>query len=62
MLLPRRALATGAEVTVPQGGSGNLGTLGADTPSLITFDGGSRSIDGHKVAAGAAIAWERADQ
>eukprot|EP00974_Lingulodinium_polyedra_P035637 3419113-Lingulodinium_polyedra.AAC.1 len=43
---------------MPQGGSGNLGAYGADGPSLITFDGGARAIDGHRVAAGAAIAWE----
>eukprot|EP00974_Lingulodinium_polyedra_P013434 1299602-Lingulodinium_polyedra.AAC.1 len=52
-------MAAGDEITVPMGAAGNLGTMGADTPSLITFDGVSRAIDGHRVAAGAAIAWVR---
>eukprot|EP00974_Lingulodinium_polyedra_P117307 11162744-Lingulodinium_polyedra.AAC.1 len=26
---------------------------------MITFDGGARTVQGHKVAAGAAIAWVR---
>eukprot|EP00974_Lingulodinium_polyedra_P086842 8417439-Lingulodinium_polyedra.AAC.1 len=57
--MPRQPLAAGDELTIPAGSSGNLGTLGTDTPSLITFDGGSRTVGGRKVAAGAAIAWVR---
>eukprot|EP00974_Lingulodinium_polyedra_P009858 946663-Lingulodinium_polyedra.AAC.1 len=45
-------MAAGGEITVPQGSTGNLGTLGAGTLSLITCDGGSRSVDGHQVAEG----------
>eukprot|EP00974_Lingulodinium_polyedra_P100931 9779166-Lingulodinium_polyedra.AAC.1 len=61
MLLPRLGRAAGDDITVPTGAAGNLGTMGVDTPSLITFDGGSRAIDGHRAAAGAAIAWVRGD-
>eukprot|EP00974_Lingulodinium_polyedra_P100762 9761085-Lingulodinium_polyedra.AAC.1 len=57
--MPRQPLAAGDEITIPAGSSGKLGILGTDTPSLITCDGGSRATDGHKVAAGAAIAWVR---
>eukprot|EP00974_Lingulodinium_polyedra_P101451 9828829-Lingulodinium_polyedra.AAC.1 len=53
--VPRRALPRGIEVKVPNGASGNLGCFGANTPVLITFDGGPRSMDGFDVAAGAAI-------
>eukprot|EP00974_Lingulodinium_polyedra_P075168 7283395-Lingulodinium_polyedra.AAC.1 len=62
MLIPRGELPAGPEFVVPRGGSGHLGTFGADAPSFITFDGGTRSIDGHSVAAGVAIAWGRAEQ
>eukprot|EP00974_Lingulodinium_polyedra_P088209 8552558-Lingulodinium_polyedra.AAC.1 len=57
--MPRRPLATGDKLTILAGSSSNLGTLGSDTPSLITFDGGPRTVGGRKVAAGAAIAWVR---
>eukprot|EP00974_Lingulodinium_polyedra_P032838 3161529-Lingulodinium_polyedra.AAC.1 len=35
---PRRDFPDGAEVTIPQGAAGNLGTFGAGAPSFITFD------------------------
>eukprot|EP00974_Lingulodinium_polyedra_P022998 2218754-Lingulodinium_polyedra.AAC.1 len=55
-------MAAGDEITVPRGSAGNLGTLGADTPMLITSDGGSRYVGGHQAAAGAAIAWAREER
>eukprot|EP00974_Lingulodinium_polyedra_P062355 6021005-Lingulodinium_polyedra.AAC.1 len=61
-LIPRLDFPAGAEFTAPQGASGNLGIFGADAPSFITFDRGARGVDGHHAAAGAAIAWERAEE
>ena len=56
-LVTRRPARAGEELTVPCDARGVLGWDGDVGARLITFDGGSREIDGWTVAAGAAILW-----
>eukprot|EP00974_Lingulodinium_polyedra_P078067 7559027-Lingulodinium_polyedra.AAC.1 len=44
---------------VPANSALNVGLKLIECNVMITFDGGSRSVLGHQVAAGAAVLWAR---
>ena len=56
-----RAIQAMEEITIPHGHSGNIGWAAEHPGTIISFDGGAREVQGHQVAAGAAILWELDD-
>eukprot|EP00974_Lingulodinium_polyedra_P014894 1441519-Lingulodinium_polyedra.AAC.1 len=47
------------EVTITWGSSQDVELEGSVCNIMVTFDGGSRKVRGHDVAAGAAVFWTR---